>query len=62
MTDKSSDKERCDICNKQTRNVSRQPTRSQLLFGGFNITTENRCTSCERNVVLWIDRLLSQSR
>lgn len=50
---------KCDMCNQEKRNVSKEPSRSQLLFGGFNIQTENRCPACERKVMKWVDKMLS---
>jgi hypothetical protein len=48
----------CDMCLKESDSVKRVPSRSQLLFGGFNVKMENRCPKCERRVVKWIDRIL----
>ena len=50
---------KCDICKQEKRNVSREPSRSQLLFGGFNMRTENRCPACEREVMKWVDSLIT---
>jgi hypothetical protein len=50
----------CDVCKKAKRTVSREPSRSQLLFGGFNLRFENRCPACERKVVAWVDKQLEK--
>lgn len=48
----------CDVCKEKRSDVSREPTRSQLLFGGFRVSTENRCSDCERKVAAWVSRQL----
>lgn len=53
------DKMKCDICGS-TNNVERQPTRSQLIFGGFRgKMTELRCDECEKKLVKRIEGLLN---
>jgi hypothetical protein len=49
----SNDMRKCDCCGELKRNVERQPSRRQLLFGGFNVTYENRCPACERDTARW---------
>jgi hypothetical protein len=49
----------CDVCGERKKNVSLEPSRSQLLFGGFKLKFENRCRSCERKVSKWVDKLLT---
>jgi len=49
---------KCDTCGSD-KNVTSQPTRSQLLFGGFRgKMTEHRCDECEKKVIQWINSLL----
>lgn len=43
-------KQRCDMCRRLKRNVSLEPSRSQLVFGGFPVKLEHRCAACERRV------------
>jgi len=49
---------KCDMCHKDKSDVSTQPSRSQLIFGGFNVKYENRCNDCEREVRKRIDKML----
>lgn len=50
----------CEICGS-TKNVTSEPTRSQLLFGGFRgKMTECRCEECEEKVILWIKSNLEE--
>lgn len=48
----------CCMCGKQKRNVSLQPSRTQLLFGGFYVRMEYRCRYCEREVARWATKLI----
>lgn len=51
----------CDVCGEQKRDVRLQPSRSQLLFGGFHVTYESRCRDCERDVSRWAIRMIKNS-
>lgn len=55
------DTKKCDMCEKMKRNVSLEPSRRQLLFGGFHVTYENRCPKCERKVAEWAKRAISHA-
>ena len=49
----------CDCCKQEKIDCSLQPTRSQLLFGGFrDRIMEQRCEDCEKKVNEWIQKLL----
>ncbi len=50
----------CGVCKKNKRNLFLEPSRNQLLFGGFNMRREYRCPDCERKVARWIDGTLRQ--
>lgn len=50
----------CDMCKKENKTVDYQPTRKQLLFGGFPVRLEKRCAKCEQKVVAWVDRILKK--
>lgn len=56
-----SSKSKCDMCGKEKWNVSREPSRSHLLFGGFIGRFENRCPTCEREVVDWANKLIKEN-
>jgi hypothetical protein len=47
----------CDMCHKDKPNVEQQPSRSQLIFGGFNIRIESRCRDCEKKVCKDLDKI-----
>lgn len=49
----------CSMCRKHKSTLSLEPSRSQLLFGGFNVRLEYRCQACETKVGVWIDRMLA---
>lgn len=49
---------KCDRCGKTQVKVSRQPTLRQLMFGGFNISMENRCNTCEKEVAKSVDNII----
>ena len=49
---------KCDTCGKERRNVSLQPSSSQLIFGGFPVRHENRCLDCERKLSKQLDKIL----
>ena len=51
---------RCDMCGKFVKDAPLQPSRSQLLFGGFRVQLERRCGQCERQVSAWVKGLLKQ--
>lgn len=51
---------KCDMCGELKRNVTVEPSRRQLLFGGFHVTYENRCPKCEREVCKWIEKALAK--
>ena len=38
---------KCEICGKDKKTVELQPSRKQLIFGGFPIRFEYRCQRCE---------------
>jgi hypothetical protein len=46
------------MCGRNDVDVELQPSRSQLLFGGFRSRMENRCAGCEKKVAKWVDKLL----
>ena len=46
----------CAICNKSKKTITRQPSRSQLIFGGFPVRYENRCQACETKLVKQLER------
>lgn len=50
----------CVMCGKGAKEVelSLEPTRSQLLFGGFNVKMEHRCEDCEKKVCDWANKLI----
>ena len=50
----------CDVCKKENETVEYQPTKKQLLFGGFPVRLEKRCAECEQKVVAWVDRILKK--
>lgn len=53
---------KCEMCGSE-KNVSLEPTRSQLLFGGFRAKMmEYRCEECEAKVVAWIKSLIVTMR
>ena len=54
-------KKMCDMCGKDKLNVSLEPSRSQLLFGGFSIRFENRCPACELKVTKWVEKQLGMN-
>lgn len=56
------DKKQCDMCKKKKKNVSREPSSAQLLFGGFRVQTENRCPACEREVAVWVEKQIKSVR
>jgi hypothetical protein len=39
---------KCVMCGTENDTVDSQPTRSQLIFGGFPMRWENRCRKCEK--------------
>jgi len=47
----------CSVCKKHKNNLSLEPSRSQLLFGGFHIKMEYRCVACETKVAKWVDKM-----
>lgn len=47
----------CAMC-KQEKECSREPSRSQLLFGGFASKFEYRCKSCEKKLIRRIEKML----
>ena len=53
---------KCDMCLQEKKNVSHEPSRSQLLFGGFNVRMESRCSECEKKVIKWVKEQLSATR
>jgi hypothetical protein len=51
----------CDVCGKEKRNVSLQPTLSQLIFGGFRgKMTQMRCSDCEKDVMASVNAAMSK--
>ena len=50
---------KCDACNKFKPNVTRELSRSSLVFGMSygRVTFENRCSSCERELARKVTRL-----
>ena len=50
---------RCDVCLKEKPDVKLEPSRSQLLFGGFHVKLENRCKECEQDVLRWVRTTLT---
>ena len=49
----------CVMCQKAKKTVEMQPTRKQLLFGGWHMRHEPRCQACETKVVKWLERLIA---
>lgn len=52
---------RCKMCGASAldKKLSLEPSRSQLLFGGFRARMEHRCEDCEKKVCEWVDSLLN---
>ncbi len=48
----------CDMCHKEKPDVESQPSRSQLIFGGFRNLTEDRCKDCEKELCKTISRII----
>jgi hypothetical protein len=40
----------CDVCKTDKTSTTLQPSRSQLIFGGFPARYENRCDQCEKEL------------
>lgn len=53
------EKRTCDMCHKPKKNVELQPSRRQLIYGGFPQRYEYRCPACESKVDRWIQRILN---
>ena len=49
----------CNMCGMEKK-VEVQPSRSQLMCGGFPVKYENRCSSCERKLVKQINNILEK--
>lgn len=47
----------CSMCKKE-KECSREPSRSQLMFGGFAPKFEYRCQACENKLIRRIELLL----
>ena len=41
----------CSMCKRHTSDLSLEPSRKQLIFGGFNVRLEYRCGACEKKVI-----------
>lgn len=52
----------CDVCGREHKSVTIQPSRRQLLFGGFNVSYEKRCGTCESEVAKWAMSLINDIR
>lgn len=50
----------CNRCKKHTKNLSLEPSRRQLIFGGFPIEIEYRCQKCEKEVSSLIQKLIEE--
>jgi hypothetical protein len=52
----------CAMCgvSELDKEVSLQPSRSQLVFGGFRVKMEHRCVDCEAKVVEGIEAMLKK--
>ena len=50
----------CDVCKKENETVEYQPTKKQLLFGGFPVRLEKRCAECDQKEIEWVDRILKK--
>ena len=48
----------CDMCHKDKPNVEQQPSRSQLIFGGFRNLTEGRCRDCEKELCKTVSQII----
>ena len=46
----------CGMCHKHKKTLSLEPSRSQLIFGGFPVQVEYRCQSCETKLVKQLER------
>lgn len=47
----------CEMCGAEKPEFF-EPTRSQLLFGGFPVKMEYRCKKCEAHVAEWVETML----
>ena len=52
----------CDRCKQDKDNVSVEPSRSQLMFGGFPVKYEKRCEDCEKELIRQINKVLKNER
>lgn len=50
----------CDMCHQDKPDVERQPSRSQLIFGGFNTRMESRCKDCEKELCKDFDEMIKR--
>jgi hypothetical protein len=48
----------CSMCRKHKKNLSLEPSRSQLIFGGFPVKLEYRCQSCENKVIKSVEKII----
>ena len=51
----------CARCKQKKKDCSLEPSRSQLIFGGFPVKYEYRCPACERELCKKIDKMLIES-
>lgn len=52
----------CGMCKKQRDNLHLEPSRKQLLFGGFPASFEYRCDDCEKILVKKINKFLGENK
>ena len=50
----------CDMCQKEKPDVESQPSRSQLIFGGFRNLTEGRCRDCEKKLCKTVSQIINR--
>jgi len=41
----------CSMCRQTHPKLSTEPSRKQLIFGGFPVFMEKRCPACEKKVI-----------
>lgn len=48
------------MCKKEKKVVFCQPSRTQLMMGGYPVKMENRCQACETKLAKKIEKLLAK--
>jgi len=49
----------CETCGS-TKNITLQPSTSQLIFGGFPVRMAYRCGKCEKELVKKVNRAIKE--